>query len=96
MAFAKRPTEPGEQLSLSNTTPGLMKSVTPPSSHKSNSLNSLGAFFRGMGIASLHFKSTEHLFATQQLAYQKVILALLDIQYHKNQCKIKQSPVTIF
>lgn len=49
-----------------------------------------------MGIASLHFKSTEHLFATQQLAYQKVILALLDIQYHKNQCKIKQSPVTIF
>lgn len=48
-------------------------------------------FFEKLGIEGLHFKSTEHLFATQWLVYQKVILAVLDIQYHKNQCKMKET-----
>lgn len=64
-AFAKRPTQLGEQLSLSNVVPGLMKSVTPSSSHKSNHLTVQEHFFEEQGIEGLHFKSTEHLFAMQ-------------------------------
>lgn len=45
--------------------PGLMKFVTPSTSLKSHHLTIQQHFVEERGIKGLHFKSTEHLFATQ-------------------------------